>query len=53
MDNQWATVCDDGTDFDNDAALQRACESMGYAGENLFVLIIIVWTAGSIIYFFV
>ena len=30
-DNKWATVCDNGTD---DAALQRACEVMGYAGEN-------------------
>ena len=34
MDYKWATVCDDGTNFDNDAALQRACEAMGYAGEK-------------------
>ena len=34
VDNKWATVCDDDTNFDNDAALQRACEAMGYAGEN-------------------
>ena len=37
VDGEWATVCDDGSaiDPDNQDALERACYSMGYTGEQV------------------